>query len=113
MMLRKRRLGMRLGARGSAKDLSKRLSAYSTRFRRTVCWAPVGFPGNIRWCYPDRFPSRVIYEVMEVEKPLSLRPCYTRLATTVNGRNVADLQRRMDLHAARCPCIVRAPCVCL
>ena len=23
---------------------------------------------NIRWCYPDRFPYRVIYEVSEKEK---------------------------------------------
>lgn len=22
---------------------------------------------NIRWCYPERFPYRVIYEVLEVE----------------------------------------------
>jgi len=47
---------------------------------------------NIRWRYPDRFPYRVVYEVLEADYPCSLPPCFMPPGTTGIGRDVSKPQ---------------------
>lgn len=56
---------------------------------------------NIRWCYPERFPYRVIYEVSEANIRLSWRRFCTLRATTNNGASGSEIDWKFYTRIAR------------
>jgi plasmid stabilization system protein ParE len=47
---------------------------------------------NIRWCYPERFPYRVIYEVSATQQTVVVRLFYTPRGMTSIGGSASKIE---------------------